>query len=450
MIPATFPPELLISIAEYLTPGEAKAPSVVCRSWHDIFESVIWRTYDIAPRTSVPSLETRAKYARHTKTLMFFGHDMDIQDDLLVPYTQLTRISFNGPSRPNLHQEHMCSHLVRIIENNQQLQDLTISEKNLRVPAEVWSAIELLPELRELHVRDISKDVKGWEALWNGCQGLRTLAIYVAYVRGSAKLDDEVLEMHPELQSFTLQEPDFLPLLRRCPNLRHVSWESNGSYDRFMDELVNLLRGGKLQNLESLRTRRTDIQQLVSALTAMNHIKEVSVDNAGSENVSYHLPCHVLTEHFATLQKLTLPNNAVIPDGFVARVLASCPLLTTVALPKTTASEIISGEPWVCSRLARFMICIEIQDSERETIRNQSREIFGRLSKLPSLIVLNIGPAEHAPIVQGLDLRLESGIDQLLTLTRLERLNFYLTIQDMSAEDVAWMKNMKSMTAFNG
>lgn len=48
---------------------------------------------------------------------------------------------------------------------------------------------------------------------------------------------------------------------------------------------------------------------------------------------------------------------------------------------------------------------------------------------------------DELPVVQGLDFTLESGMDQLASLTNLESLGFNHTVQNMSAEDVAWISN---------
>ncbi|KAG0328067.1 hypothetical protein BG000_000652 [Podila horticola] len=216
-----------------------------------------------------------------------------------------------------------------------------------------------------------------------------------------SEFNEETLELHTELQSITLENYGFLKLLKRCPNLCRVVWMRN-----FVDWTALLLNG--------LSVRQGKVEEL---------------------------SCDALTQHFATLQILSILEYIKNADTFIPTVLASCPLLTSITTPIVSAVNIISGRPWVCLRLKVFKITIEITDILEDAIRTQSREIFGRISKLVHLRALLIGApyTEDPPTFQGLDLRLESGLSQLSTLQSVQELNFGGTIQDMSMEDIAWV-----------
>lgn len=171
----------------------------------------------------------------------------------------------------------------------------------------------------------------------------------------------------------------------------------------------------------------------------MSQVKELSVEEGDIGTLAFK----DLTKHFAMLQILSIPTYSMGAHAFVPAVLASCPLLTSISAPTVSATDLIQGGPWVCSRLRVFRINIEITNTEGDAVRTQSREIFRRFSKLVHLTELRVrGPVvEDAPTFQGLDMRLESGLGQLSSLQRLWLLDFSDTIQNMSAEDVAWIKN---------
>ncbi|KAI9231147.1 MAG: hypothetical protein BYD32DRAFT_431525 [Podila humilis] len=439
MAHASLPPELLILISKYFTPEEALAPSLACRFWHSVFTTVVWRCYTIKPRKTSPTIETRTKNAHHVRELHYLGTQLTVEDDLVVPYTRLTNLWFLTSYNDSVDNEQLWIRLTQLIARNQELQEAVISDPVAGAPVELWQTVISLPVLRTLEIRDVCMQMKHWEAIWNGCKGLRTLRMYNMHSWDRLKINDEVMEKHTELESMTLQDSHYLPLLKHCPNLRHVSWENRANSALFLKMLAVYLSEGRLGQLERLHTRNADDRMLASTLKAMNQIKELSVQDGKIEDLSLQ----ALTQHFTTLQVLTLPTNMNNAGDFVSTVLASCPKLTTFTAPMVTATEIIDGEPWVCSSLTNFDIIIEIEDAEEDKIRNQSREIFGRLSSLTYLTELRIRSFDtlSAPTLQGLEFRLESGLGQLSTLTQLKLLDFSGTIQNMSVDDVKWIRD---------
>jgi len=131
------------------------------------------------------------------------------------------------------------------------------------------------------------------------------------------------------------------------------------------------------------------------------------------------------------------------------------------------ASAIMLGKPWICSSLEEFRVGIVVGASGKQTVRNRSRAIFERMSKLTCLTHLDIGchyiqddsgnsddsedGDDDVPKRQSLDLTLESGLDQLASLKHLEELDFSYTVQNMSAEDVKWIReNWKRLQVVRG
>ncbi|KAF9320097.1 hypothetical protein BG003_007268 [Podila horticola] len=432
MTHAQLPPELLLVVAEYLTPAEAIAPSLVCRDWHEVFSSIVWRSYMIKPRDMAPAISTLTKNALHTRELEYFATEMDVEDDLAVPYTRLTSLRYFVAFQQSVW---IWAYLVPLVVRNRQLQDVTFSDPGQSVRTGIWSALASLPDLRMLELRDFRMVSKHWETIWNGCRGLRELRLFGAYTMDVSEFNEKALELHTELQSITLENYGFLKLLKRCPNLCRVVWMSE--WIIVLNELTGLLLERKLCRLDSIALEWAEDQPLASTLRAMGQVKELSVRQGKVEELS----CDALTQHFATLQILSILEYIKNADTFIPTVLASCPLLTSITTPVVSAVNITSGRPWVCLRLKVFKITIEITDILEDAIRTQSREIFGRISKLVHLRALLIGApyTEDPPTFQGLDLRLESGLSQLSTLQSVQELNFGGTIQDMSMEDIAWV-----------
>ncbi|KAG0031401.1 hypothetical protein BGZ81_001309 [Podila clonocystis] len=449
MTHASLPPELLLAVAEYLAPEEALAPSLACRSWHNVFARVLWRSYTIQTHKKSPTIDARTENAHHVKELRYLGTQSHTEDDLedniesylvddfVVPYTRLQRLLFCTTYNDSANHRQLWSHLAQLIMRNHELQELVISDPLASAPIEVWQAAISLPTLRTLEIRDVCMEMRHWEAIWNGCKGLRALRMYNVHAWGGLTINDKAMEKHAELESITLQDAHFLPLLKHCPNLRRVSWENGANSTHFLKMLLSCLGNGLLGQLEGLHTKRAKDILLASALKAMNRIKEVSVDNGHIENPT----TRVLRQHFATLQILSIPTHIKKAGTFIPTVLASCPSLTVIAAPMMTSEDIINGGPWVCTQLKVFKIKIEIVDKEADAIRVQSREVLRRLSRLTHLTHLGIGDSNApSPAFQGLDMRLESGLAQLSTLQCLQELNFDNTNQNMSEADVAWIK----------
>ncbi|KAG0038333.1 hypothetical protein BGZ82_000478 [Podila clonocystis] len=427
------PPELLLVVAEYLTPAEATAPSLVCRVWQEIFGSIIWRTYMIKPRDMAPAISTLTKNAHHTRKLEYFATVMDVENDLAVPYTHLTSLWFYVAIRQS---GRAWIQLVPLIMRNQQLHELVLGDPGRSVPADIWAALAALPMLRTLELRDFGMGRKHWETIWNGCKGLRELRLLGSYNMGESIFHEEALEIHTELQSIALDGGEFSIILRRCPNLRRVSCASDRT--TVLDELPSLLLEGKLCQLDSIILAKAEDQSLALTLMAMQQVKVLVVRKGEVEDLS----CHALTRHFATLQILCIPECIKNAGTFIPAVLASCPLLTNITTSAVSATDIVNGRPWICLRLKVFKINIKITDEQDDNIGTQSREIFGRISRLVHLTDLHIrAPITEDPLTfQGLDLRLESGLSQLSTLQHLQELDFGGTIQHMSVEDIAWVR----------
>ncbi|KAG0100540.1 hypothetical protein BGZ93_010863 [Podila epicladia] len=368
------PQELLLVVAEYLTPAEAVVPSQVCRAWQEVFGSIVWQKYMIKRRDMAPAISTLTKNAHHIRRLEYFATVMDVEDDLAVPYTRLTSLRFFVSS---FLSGWKWVRIVPLIVRNQQLQVVVFSDCGQSTQPEVWAALGALPLLRTLELRGFRMWKKLWETVWNGCKGLHELRLFDASIMGVSEFDEEALEIHTELQSITFEEsPKFLTLLRRCPNLRRVKWMNDSLL--ILYDLTGVLLEGKLCQLDSIVLTRAEDQPLASTLSAMSQVKELSVRKGKVEELS----CHALTRHFATLQILSIQEHIKNAGAFISTVLASCPLLISVATPVLSAVDIINGRPWVCLQLKVFQIKIEITDTQEDAIRTQSREIFERISKL--------------------------------------------------------------------
>jgi hypothetical protein len=103
--------------------------------------------------------------------------------------------------------------------------------------------------------------------------------------------------------------------------------------------------------------------------------------------------------------------------------------------------------PWACeSSLRRLKVCFKVDQDISEA---GQRILLERLSRLYNLELLDLSCEKRA--VYSLDLRLESGLEQLATLTRLEELALFRTEQGTTIRDVHWMiDHWKNLKRFRG
>lgn len=116
-------------------------------------------------------------------------------------------------------------------------------------------------------------------------------------------------------------------------------------------------------------------------------------------------------------------------------------MLTRIEATSLTAAEIVQSKPWACLRLRVFRIEVVIEDPDTRSIQAQSNAVFERLSKLIHLTDLSIlGPYFYDCVYfQSLEMRLESGLAQLSSLKMVTKLCVIFSIQNSSAEEIAWM-----------
>lgn len=350
---------------------------------------------------------------------------------LEIPYSRLTRLILR--STGNFIGAVTWDLLTQLVKRNVRLEEVTIHGMNSEVPLVLWKSLASLPCLHSVTLSNYTMDQEHFGQFWKGCKSVQRLYLSRLKIRSTDGVD-----ALPNVERLHLDHTVPLALLRLCPNVRSISWiSSDGEVSNaLLDELAVLLNEGLFPRLEGLYPYKAGDFHLASCLTATHQIKELELD-MGIEKLSLK----ALPRHFCTLERLQISHLYGVPEEFVAAVMASCPLLTDFSVFGATASGMMAGPPWVCLKMTNLRLRISTTGSKKDDICKQSRAVFERLSKLTQLRCLDLrDPFAPKEGVQGLDMRLESGLGQLASLTRLVTINFSATIQNMSAADVAWMR----------
>ncbi|KAF9953925.1 hypothetical protein BGZ65_004347 [Modicella reniformis] len=147
-----------------------------------------------------------------------------------------------------------------------------------------------------------------------------------------------------------------------------------------------------------------------------------------------------LRPHFPWLTNLDITMNAVYTGKFVAEVLRSCPQLENLKTDRISVDYFLDGVPWACEKSLKVLeICFEVLPRMRSEDLGPLLILLSRLRNLERLDLTD--PEASLSNILSLEFRLDKGLEQLATLTRLKRLVIERTIQESTMEDVEWMIN---------
>ncbi|KAG0033980.1 hypothetical protein BGZ81_006648 [Podila clonocystis] len=459
-------PELLNQIAEFFTPAEAATPSLVSRSWHEVFSTRIWQHLDLQRYSwrpqYLPRQEEIVKNASKVRHLKCGGKTFLQFSEL--PYTRLTKLEIFGfptgasPGETGYTspQVELWQRLIQLAAQNSHLDTINISlNSDFAASRLFWPTFATLPALRSVSLCYNTLTAADFVILWNNCQSVRLFEIFNIKVLGAHDIHGRLMPL-PQLQELAVDETVAPLVLKLCPNIRIFNlaeWSepeedpsnqvleelaelgepAEDPSNQVLEELADHLRDRQLQQLRVLRVYRAENRRLAACLRAIDHLTEFCIEE-GTTLGDWIF--RALDQHFATLQCLWI--NVPVPSEEALSILESCPRLTSIHLPHVKITDVIGRKPWSCLNLESFSVGIHFDESEQSPVHTQSRAIFKQLSRLKRLKILIISRL-NSQSFQGLDLSLNSGLDQLATLENLQKLDFRGSIQNMSAEDIAWM-----------
>ncbi|KAG0284806.1 hypothetical protein BGZ97_008054 [Linnemannia gamsii] len=259
------------------------------------------------------------------------------------------------------------------------------------------------------------------------------------------------------------KNPDFLRGLQR--NMHHIQTLHLQDCDE-VDVIYQSISQDRWSSsrLESLVLSNIPVSDQVLA-TVLRHTHQLKTLNADGTRFG-HLSLQALVETREIMQageggkhvmgvgprrlcesieELHLHYCSDVAGGMVQTILENCPKLLRLYADCICIPNIVDGRAWVCTKLEVFHVHIRA-DFGRVDIQRMAmhRAVHAQLARLTKLQSLNISDWEDEEDAENptLDLRLESGLDQLGSLQDLEDLEFrceggtYIT-----AADAHWMVN---------
>ncbi|KAG0024126.1 hypothetical protein BGZ81_007818 [Podila clonocystis] len=462
--------------AKHFEAKEAIPPSLVCHSWNDAFTPMIWKQFLVKKKTlnNKRTLQGLARNASHVQSLIY--GDLAFLSHLLLPTcTNLTGIYINNNQlSSNIDLAANWGRLTHLIQLQHRLRTVHIEVPGKPATIAFWRS---LASCTHLHLHGLKLTAEHVRALWNACINLQELDTNNISLINTKYFYSEAKGFYPHLKRLAFHavygEPpnEAIQFLTKCPHLTEFSLASTWHWPQDIEDIdivppfIHVLEQGYLPQLDSLTlTEWVEDGEIAACLSAMAaattraRYLDFKMTRFGPLAFSAMVP------HFATLETLHWTKCELVTGAMIQTVLESCPALQVFSATTIQAPLIQNGRPWVCLRLRRLVLCVMVEGraevevevkalwEEKEEVAveveeapcEQSRAVFGQLARMTALEDLTIGLQEQltqpALPLQGLDLRLRSGLDLLRGLKELRRLNHRGTEQRMDSEDIAWMK----------
>ncbi|KAF9139241.1 hypothetical protein BG015_002119 [Linnemannia schmuckeri] len=194
------------------------------------------------------------------------------------------------------------------------------------------------------------------------------------------------------------------------------------------------------------------------------------------------LGAQALRRQFPCLQDLRLePDGIDAQSAFLQEVMESCPKLQVLQAGMFSVGHMRRGKAWICHGLKKLAVHVDLESDRDGAVVDKKihkdpaywtkysssrRYVFERLGKLTELQELdtsmpcyaygrgmsyiNLSHSYRHPY-WTLDYQLLHGLDELVGLKKLERLDFSNTLQDLLQMDLEWMvENWPSLKMVTG
>ncbi|KAF9347953.1 hypothetical protein BGX26_000582 [Mortierella sp. AD094] len=416
----------------------------VCKVWHNAFLPHLWSDIDVKPSDGEngvrnPDPNTLERHSHFVKNLDFRTFSLK---DYVMRYPNLRTLNFVITDVYSADLLNLNTSIVRLTLNDQRYLEPIENQK-------LWRAVAGLPHLTTL-IFDFGTTTSAFDMsdFWQACTRLDSLYIFTSRVDCSVEIPAGMT--FSRMRELVLQEMygmaplDKLELIRRCPNLKCLTWYSfvDDDLERESKEFVKLAKNGAWPNLESLGVQiGLGDDDLATVLESMSVAIKLELDDSSFGFRSFK----ALKRNFGALHELDVSNCANVSSRMVQDLLCSCPRLEVFKGDFLAAEDVLEGQPWVCLSIRILKVCFMFRAGQ-----SLMSPIYERLSCLTRLTSLNVGHEQRAQWLshrRDLDIRLEAGLGLLANLRHLK----YFGAKDLGSpgvKEIEWMaENWKSLVA---
>ncbi|KAF9096553.1 hypothetical protein BGX23_010964 [Mortierella sp. AD031] len=234
-----------------------------------------------------------------------------------------------------------------------------------------------------------------------------------------------------------LRAANLLNWIGACSNLTqlHLEYDDGSTPVQDFATLAKRSAWTKLEDLSLSSVHGSD-EQFAALLRHLPPLKQLTLWRAWGGPASFE---SLRGRHFDSLRSLDVSAFPGFVSSMTLEVLLHCPQLEECMAPRIALKDLRSSpQSWVCLGLKRLsMFFVSDPDAPGDNAL-----LFDQLSRLGRLELLDVSQpykSNGRGIEKSSQWRLDSGLSQLSTLTRLERFNFANTKQELREEDVEWV-----------
>ncbi|KAF9538423.1 hypothetical protein EC957_006770 [Mortierella hygrophila] len=438
------PEEILEHIGLALADSASIVPLILVSRWaHHHFQHLVWRRITITPTTPSALIPTLKDHAHLVFSLRF-------QDTVLKGFYQIAfpRLTFFQLYNSDCYIKGraMCFDLADLFRLNPSIQDITINAKRLFLNKYFWDVIHTsLHNPRRLYLARSSSEGSTEPVFWEAWRRFEEIEYTRRFDSCTGWFGDAV-DGSVRLKSFKCDGKRYFPAhttglwrwLRKCPNLTTPHWP----YIRVDLEMFTMGEFNKpvwphVEDLSLEEMGRCDDE---AARLFFGHLGPLKHLRMTRGFLGPHFFDLLRERHFDSLRTLCVENMSSITGEMVLGVLQHCAPLEVFETRRMSLLDFRANPgPWACLGLRRLRVAVETDPMDQEV----DRMFFEQLSKLTNLEDFDISRSPHdawkGPQQHLLQLRLDRGLAQLSTLTRLWTVKIESTGQELSSEDVEWM-----------
>ncbi|KAF9352579.1 hypothetical protein BGX26_009640 [Mortierella sp. AD094] len=451
--------EVRIHIAQYLSKPQLAAASAVCKCWNATFSTFLYGDIIWDGTWRSPCRERIIAHAADIRYLKLDGTIGQPSDHF--PWKTATGIK-RLLSCICFLDTYTVQNLSKLIRLNRGLLEFQDDSGIYAETQECMNALSCCPNLKKLSVKyaDFER-TEATELFYRICTRLEELEVCYSSVSDGEHLSN--WSQFPSIKSLRFDyfvgpsTSQLLEFIHKCPRLESLHW--NLTCGDFPVSEICQLPSTYCRRLTNLSFRNqdgpylTDID-LVEILNSYPILTGFSVHESGFGPLAFQS----LRRHFGRLTSLDLDSSLNITSVMVQEIMTSCPELISFCAPSLEVGSIVgvirregkTGEDseiggqtrcqqeWTCLNLRELKVFICGLESAPAELQQLVLQQLSTLKKLEALKIGHYdGKARKVP--DGVDLRLEAGLDILRGLKRLRVIEFRGLQQHIDELEIQWM-----------
>ncbi|KAI8349984.1 hypothetical protein B0O80DRAFT_500928 [Mortierella sp. GBAus27b] len=460
-------PEIRHYVAQFLDRRELAVAARVCKSWNGTFTPFVYRQIVLSAfhrDIAIESVKANADYVRSLEFFLMYLRTRS-KDFPLEAFTRLTSLT--------LWFDHVDPHLTplsQMLRQNPAIQDLTIfnyitKPHNMEFMQIVASSC---PNLQTLSVLGGELDIECTKLLLDICVRLNELRLDDTSLDGALDTEDvdRWLGGFPKLCRLDVRLKrrwNMLRIVQKCPQLKSLACDVDNNQECMSDLPDVIAKHCPCLDELNIGTSFDVPIGLARVFDSCRRLLSLTLEQDGLDPPAQSS----LTRHFPYLTHVDFDMCHLVPSAFVHQILISCPHLDYLSANSLHVCDILGvpdlvnvpylrlGESqpeflelesrpdgmrpqeWVCTKLRTLEVLFMGFQDKPSTWHRLVLEQLGRLTKLE---VLSISCSWWCvPQLDGLCLRLGTGLDLLSGMNNLRILGAPGYRQEWDEEDVQWM-----------